>query len=127
MYMKSKLVLAVILSIQIQIAWAQSRISYNKKGQAVPSAVQPFGEEAFDLQDGTIIRWLGNAGFFINSRGTCIMVDPMLKGFDMPVLFQPPIIPEKVPHLDAVLITHCDNDHYSIPYQHFRWVDMGSG
>ena len=27
MYMKSKLVLAVILSIQIQIAWAQSRIS----------------------------------------------------------------------------------------------------
>ena len=71
MYMKSKLVLAVILSIQIQIAWAQSRISYNKKGQAVPSAVQPFGEEAFDLQDGTIIRWLGNAGFFINSRGTC--------------------------------------------------------
>ena len=115
MYMKSKLVLAVILSIQIQIAWAQSRISYNKKGQAVPSAVQPFGEEAFDLQDGTIIRWLGNAGFFINSCGTCIMVDPMLKGFDMPVLFQPPIIPEKVPHLDAVLITHCDNDHYSIP------------
>ena len=113
--MKSKLVLAVILSIQIQIAWAQARISYNKKGQAVPSAVQPFGEEAFDLQDGTIIRWLGNAGFFINSRGTCIMVDPMLKGFDMPVLFQPPIIPEKVPHLDAVLITHCDNDHYSIP------------
>ena len=113
--MKSKLVLAIILCIQIQIAWAQARIRYDKKGQATPSAVQPFGEEAFNVQNETVIRWLGNAGFFINSRGTCIMIDPMLKGFDMPVLFQAPITPEQVPHLDAVLITHCDNDHYSIP------------
>lgn len=104
--MKSKLVLAIILSVQIQIAWAQARIRYDKKGQATPSAVQPFGEEAFNVQNETVIRWLGNAGFFINSRGTCIMIDPMLKGFDMPVLFQAPITPEQVPHLDAVLITH---------------------
>lgn len=83
--MKSKLVLAIILCIQIQIAWAQARIRYDKKGQATPSAVQPFGEEAFNVQNETVIRWLGNAGFFINSRGTCIMIDPMLKGFDMPV------------------------------------------
>lgn len=115
MYMKSKLVLAVILCLQIQLVWAQARISYNKKGQAILSAVQPFGKEAFNFQNETVIRWLGNAGFFINSRGTCIMIDPMLKGFDMPVLFQPPITPEEVPHLDAVLVTHCDNDHYSIP------------
>lgn len=113
--MKSKLVLAIILSVQIQIAWAQTRIRYDKKGQATPSTVQPFGEEAFNIQNETVIRWLGNAGFFINSRGTCIMIDPMLKGFDMPVLFQAPITPEQVPYLDAVLITHCDNDHYSIP------------
>ena len=26
-----------------------------------------------------------------------------------------PIAPKDVPHLDAVLITHCDNDHYSVP------------
>ena len=44
MYMKSKLVLAIILCIQIQIAWAQARIRYDKKGQATPSAVQPFGD-----------------------------------------------------------------------------------
>ena len=37
--MKSKLVLAIILSVQIQIAWAQARIRYDKKGQATPSAV----------------------------------------------------------------------------------------
>src|SRR5690606_31724687 len=38
-----------------------------------------------------------------------------LQGFDMPVLFDAPIAPKDVPHLDAVLITHGDNDHYSIP------------
>ena len=55
--MKSKLVLAIILCIQIQIAWAQARIRYDKKGQATPSAVQPFGEEAFNVQNETVIRW----------------------------------------------------------------------
>ena len=43
------------------------------------------------------------------------MVDPLLKGFDMPLLFEPPIQTEQVPHLDAILVTHADNDHYSIP------------
>lgn len=113
--MKNKLVLSFVLSLLIQGIWGQVKVSYSKNGQATPSSIQQFGEEAFIPQDVTVIRWLGSAGFFINSRGTCIMIDPMLKGFDMPVLFQPPINPEEVPHLDAVLITHCDNDHYSIP------------
>ncbi len=43
------------------------------------------------------------------------MVDPVLTGFDMPLLIDPPIKAEDVPGLDAVLITHSDNDHYSIP------------
>lgn len=47
--MKSKLVLAIILCIQIQIAWAQARIRYDNKGQATPSTVQSFGEEAFTI------------------------------------------------------------------------------
>lgn len=83
--------------------------------QATPPQTQPFGVEAFSKSDNTVIRWLGNAGFFINSRGTNMMVDPLLKGFDMPLLIDMPIVPEDVPHLDAVLITHVDNDHYSIP------------
>lgn len=56
MYMKSKLVLAIILCIQIQIAWAQARIRYDNKGQATPSTVQSFGEEAFNFQNETVIR-----------------------------------------------------------------------
>jgi len=29
-----------------------------------------FGAEAFESREGTILRWLGMAGFLINSRGT---------------------------------------------------------
>ena len=55
------------------------------------------------------------AGFFINSRGTTLMVDPLLEGFDMPLLITFPIAPKAVPRLDAVLVTHADNDHFSVP------------
>ena len=55
------------------------------------------------------------AGFLINSRGTTLMVDPLLGGFDMPVMIEFPIATGDVPRLDAVLVTHSDNDHYSVP------------
>ena len=43
------------------------------------------------------------------------MVDPLLGGFDMPVMIDFPIAAEAVTRLDAVLVTHSDNDHYSVP------------
>ena len=95
--------------------WAQAQVAYNEKGQAIPPQTQAFGKEAFSPTGNTVIRWLGNAGFFINSRGTCLMVDPLLVGFDMPLLIDVPILPTEVPALDAVLITHSDNDHFSVP------------
>ena len=55
------------------------------------------------------------AGFLINSRGTTVMIDPLLGGFDMPVMIEFPIAADDVPKLNAVLITHSDNDHYSVP------------
>lgn len=81
--------------------------------QAKAPETKPFGEEAFTSQEGTDIRWLGNAGALINSRGTTVMIDPVLSGFDMPLLIDMPITEEAVPYVDAVLLTHCDNDHYS--------------
>lgn len=86
-----------------------------KKYQAKAPETQPFGTEAFEESDKTTIRWLGMAGFLINSRGTTIMIDPLLKGFDMPIMIDFPIATEDVPRLSAVLVTHSDNDHYSIP------------
>jgi L-ascorbate metabolism protein UlaG (beta-lactamase superfamily) len=58
--------------------------------QARAPRTQPFGAEAFESGDGTVLRWLGMAGFFINSRGTTLMVDPLLGGFDMPVMIEFP-------------------------------------
>lgn len=86
-----------------------------KNIQARPAASIPFGKDAFKATDLTVIRWLGNAGFLINSRGTTFMIDPLMQGFDMPIMIDIPISPQNVPSLDAVLITHSDNDHFSIP------------
>ena len=55
------------------------------------------------------------AGFLINSRGTTIMVDPLLGGFDMPIMIELPIAARRCPRVDAILVTHSDNDHYSVP------------
>ena len=59
--------------------------------QAQAPRTQPFGAEAFGPQDGTVLRWLGMAGFLINARGTTMMIDPLLGGFDMPVMIDFPI------------------------------------
>ncbi len=85
----------------------------NDKGQAVPAAVLPVGPPAFGPSAGTEITWLGGAGILMNVRGTTVLIDPLLTGFDMPVLFDCPLRPEDVPCLDAVLVTHIDSDHFS--------------
>lgn len=88
-------------------------IIINEKGQAVaPSTIQIL-EPAFDMQNHTSIYWLGNGGIMINSRGTIIMIDPLLKGFDLPLLVDVPIKLDNIPLIDGLLITHYDNDHYS--------------
>lgn len=85
-----------------------------KKYQAKAPKTQPFGADAFKASQDTTIRWLGAAGFLINSRGTTVMIDPLLEGFDMPILIDMPIMPKDVVRLDAVLVTHSDTDHYSV-------------
>ena len=85
-----------------------------KKYQATAPPTQPFGKEAFNKSNNTTIRWLGMAGFLINSRGTTMMIDPLLQGYDMPFLMVSPINSKEVPRLDAVFATHSDNDHYSV-------------
>ena len=86
-----------------------------KKYQAKAPKTQPIGAKAFGKSKKTTLRWLGMAGFLINSRGTTFMVDPLLEGFDMPLLIDFPIAAKDVPHLDAVFVTHADNDHFSVP------------
>jgi L-ascorbate metabolism protein UlaG (beta-lactamase superfamily) len=85
-----------------------------KKYQAKAPATQSFGKNAFGNSKQTEIRWLGMAGFLVNSRGTTVMIDPLLEGYDMPLLMKFPIMIKDVPHVDAILATHSDNDHYSV-------------
>src|SRR3954470_9322458 len=86
--------------------------------QARAPQTQPFGAEAFQAGDATVLRWLGMAGFLLNSRGSTVMIDPLLGEFDMPVMIDFPISADAVPRLDAVLVTHSDNDHFSVPTCH---------
>lgn len=109
------LLLCSLSGTSVQPVYATDSSFVVKNKQATPPPVQAFGIEAFRDMNYTSIRWLGSAGFFINSRGTTIMIDPMLEGFDMPLLIDMPIKAGNVPRLDAVLVTHCDNDHFSIP------------
>src|SRR3954468_19127047 len=65
-----------------------------KKYQALAPATMPFGQEAFGATKNTTIRWLGMAGFLVNSRGTTLMIDPLLEGYDMPLARDFPIKPK---------------------------------
>lgn len=69
--------------------------------------------KAFEKINDTEVYWLGGGGAMINSRGTVILIDPLLEGFDMKILTEAPLTCEDVGEVDAVLITHCDNDHFS--------------
>ena len=107
---------AFVLStfLQAQSTTDSTAAKNKKKYQAIAPPTQPFGKEAFQASNNTTIRWLGMAGFLVNSRGTTFMVDPLLQDYDMPLLRAFPIKPKDVPHLDAVFATHSDNDHYSV-------------
>ena len=87
----------------------------NEKGQAVAPKTVIMTKKDFEDQGNTRVYWLGGGGAMINDHGTVIMIDPLLEGFDMPLLIDMPIDLKDVPHVDAILVSHVDNDHYSRP------------
>lgn len=89
------------------------QIEINEKGQALAPLTQKMTASAFDINRSCDIYWLGGGGMMMNCCGTILMIDPQLAGFDMPILRQPPLLPEEVLKLDGLLITHIDSDHYS--------------
>lgn len=87
----------------------------NEKGQAVAPKTVTMTKKDFEDQGNTRVYWLGGGGAMINDHGTVIMIAPLLEGFDMPLLIDMPIDVKDVPHVDAILVSHVDNDHYSRP------------
>ena len=90
-------------------------VKYNEKGQAVAPQTIQLTEKDFQDNGNTTVYWLGGGGGMINSHGTVIMIDPLLEGFDMPLLIDMPIDVKDVPHVNGVFVSHVDNDHYSRP------------
>ena len=111
------LMVILIFAINVQAQTTTDTVTKKteKKYQAKAPKTQPFGAEAFAKSNNTTLRWMGMAGFLVNSRGTTFMVDPLLEGFDMPLLIDMPIATKDVPRVDAILATHSDNDHYNVP------------
>lgn len=110
------LVSVAVFTVTFKLYAQQGSDSTKKESklQAKAPLTQPFGKEAFQRSSNTTVRWLGMAGFLVNSRGTTFMIDPLLEGYDMPLLMNFPIKVKDVPHLDAVFATHSDNDHFSV-------------
>ena len=116
MYNKTRLVLFIAIlsfSVSAQTNTIDTKNQVKRYQAKAPPTVQ-IGNEAFVNSNSTSIRWLGMAGFLVNSRGTNFMIDPLLEGYDMPLLMDFPIKPKSVPQIDAVFVTHSDNDHYSV-------------
>ena len=106
--------IALLISSIAGQAQSSTDTTQKKHYQAKAPKTQPFGAEAFKSSKVTTIRWLGMAGFLVNSQGTTFMIDPLLEGYDMPLLMKFPITPKEVPNVDAIFATHSDNDHYSV-------------
>ena len=85
----------------------------NEKGQALAPKTIEMNEEAFKNNESLDIYWLGGGGAMINDHGTVVMIDPLLEGVDMPLLREAPMKIKDVGHVDGILITHIDNDHFS--------------
>lgn len=88
-------------------------IEFNKKGQALAPETVKMDASDFKPGTGCDIYWLGGGGAMLNCHGTIIMIDPVLSGFDMPLLRDVPVTPEEIEKVHAVLVTHIDSDHFS--------------
>lgn len=96
------------------------RIGPFDKYQATAPPTVPLPPDFHLDQHETAVYWLSAAGILVNCHGTTVMIDPLLSVLSddpatgetgEPLLTTPPIAPDQVPRLDAVLYTHTDNDH----------------
>lgn len=85
----------------------------NEKGQAQPAETVHLTKKDFENNGHIGIYWLGGGGAMVNAFGTVIMIDPLLTGFDMPLLIDTVAAPEEIDHVDGYFVSHVDNDHYS--------------
>lgn len=69
-------------------------------GQIVAPATCKMTANDFKNNNGTSVYWLGGGGAMVNSHGTIIMIDPVLEGFDIPIM------PQEIPKIDGMPATY---------------------
>lgn len=96
------------------------KIDMDTRVPVVAPETQMMGAEVFEKIDDTKVYWLGGGGFMVNSRGTVILIDPILEtaqGDPMAaangakLLIRFPMKTADVRKCDMVLFTHDDGDH----------------
>ena len=105
---------AIGLSKMMGVMWQMMRGGIERRPrQKLPSA-QPI----FDKETGAYLTWFGHSTFLYEIDGKKILFDPMLGKYASPVPFMitryPYDLPssaEKLPPLDAVIISHDHYDH----------------
>ncbi|NRA36522.1 MAG: MBL fold metallo-hydrolase [Planctomycetes bacterium] len=83
----------------------------------------PLAPSFFEEIGHTHIAWLGMASVVINSRGTIILIDPVIESFEKDgdlyadcgekLRFPFPIRASEIPRADIIVYTHGDPDHYT--------------
>lgn len=96
------------------------KIDLDSRVTVVAPETRPMGEKDFQTCENTRVYWLGGGGFMINSRGTVLMVDPILEtksteplvaASNHKMLRPFPMKTKDVRKCDMLLFTHDDGDH----------------
>jgi L-ascorbate metabolism protein UlaG (beta-lactamase superfamily) len=64
------------------------------------------------------LTWLGHASFLVQLDGVSLLIDPLLRDHIFPRIprnGRPPLPIDRLPKIDAVLITHAHYDHLDLP------------
>lgn len=97
------------------------KIDMENRVPVIAPKVHPITEDAFAPCENTTVYWLGGGGFMVNTRGTILLIDPILETFEKEgslyaanghILLQPfPMETKDVKKCDMLLFTHDDGDH----------------
>ena len=114
---------AIVLSAIYQGISQEDKISGYEHSPVVKELkTSKLDKSFFDKREDTAVTWLGMAGALVNSRGTIVLIDPLITAvnsggqsksesgyrFKIPL----PVEAVDVPRADVVMYTHADNDHF---------------
>ena len=117
-----KVLPAALIVISQGISQEGGTKSYENSPVGSELKTKKLGASFFDKREDTAVTWLGMAGALINSRGTIVLIDPLLtavnsgdqlkseSGYKFKIAL--PVEAGDIPRADVVMYTHADNDHF---------------